>query len=290
MLIDIHVHMSDRTVPRSTGAFQPTPEEMVARMDHFGIDKAVCMARMSPECGFRYVTPEQVLECCARFPDRLIPLMNLDPRMLQHAPASDFRYLMQHYADAGCKGIGEYQTCLAFDDPLNINLFGQAGETGLFVTFHVAPEPRGYYGCYDALGLPFLENALKACPDTIFLGHSQPFWSEISTDVTHRTRRYYPEGKVTPGRVVELMRAYPNLHGDLSAGSGHNAISRDPEFGYAFLEEFQDRLYFGTDITSVDYEPPQIEYFARIKAEARVSDEAFEKITWRNAVRLLKLG
>ena len=44
------------------------------------------------------------------------------------------------------------------------------------------------------------------------------------------------------------MRRYPNLYGDLSAGSGFGAISRDPEFGYAFLEEFQDRLYFALDL------------------------------------------
>ncbi len=290
MLIDIHVHMSDRGAPRPKGNLQPTAEEMVARLDHFGIDKAVCMARMSPECGFRYVTPEHVLEGCARFPDRLIPFMNFDPRMLSHGPDSDFRYLMRHYKDAGCKGIGEYQATLPFDDPMNINLFRQAGEMGLPVIFHVAPEPRGYYGCYDRLGLPFLENALKACPETVFLGHSEPFWSEISADVTDRTRRCYPEGKVTPGRAVELMREYPNLHGDLSAGSGHNAISRDPEFGDAFLEEFQDRLYFGTDITSVEYEPQQVAYFARLKEGKRISDEAFEKITWRNADQLLGLG
>ena len=54
----------------------------------------------------------------------------------------------------------------------------------------------------------------------------------------------------TPKRLIEMMRAHPNLHGDLSAGSGHNALSRDPAFGVRFLNEFQDRLYFGTDIAT----------------------------------------
>lgn len=58
----------------------------------------------------------------------------------------------------------------------------------------------------------------------------------------------YPGGPVIPGRrVVELMRRYPNLLGDLSAGSGLNALRRDREFGISFLNEFQDKLYFGHD-------------------------------------------
>jgi len=89
---------------------------------------------------------------------------------------------------------------------------------------------------------------------------------------------------------VELMRRYPNLHGDLSAGSGFNAISRDPEFGYAFMEEFQDRLYWGTDICHFGQSTPIVGYFLKLKAERRMSDEAYEKITWKNADRLLKLG
>ena len=86
------------------------------------------------------------------------------------------------------------------------------------------------------------------------------------------------------------MRKYPSLHGDLSAGSGFNAISRDPEFGYAFMEEFQDRLYWGTDIANVPQKLPIVDYFHKLKAEKLISQAAYEKITWQNANRLLKLG
>ncbi|PIP15908.1 MAG: amidohydrolase, partial [bacterium (Candidatus Ratteibacteria) CG23_combo_of_CG06-09_8_20_14_all_48_7] len=37
----------------------------------------------------------------------------------------------------------------------------------------------------------------------------------------------YPAGKVVPGgKVVAMLRHYPNLYGDLSAGSGLNALKR----------------------------------------------------------------
>ena len=93
-----------------------------------------------------------------------------------------------------------------------------------------------------------------------------------------------------PWRIRADDHRYPNLHGDLSARSAYNAISRDPEFGYQFLEEFQDRLYLGTDIGEI---PPQdtpiLPYFRKLKEERLISDDAHEKITWKNAVRLLKL-
>ncbi|MFH1567093.1 MAG: amidohydrolase family protein, partial [Gemmatimonadota bacterium] len=144
--------------------------------------------------------------------------------------------------------------------------------------------------CYDDPGLPRLERVLQACPNLVFLSHSQVFWAEIGVLDSPDERGGYPRGPVREGRVVELMRRYPNLHGDLSAGSGYNAISRDPEFGYRFLEEFQDRLYFGTDIANVPQELPIVAYFARLRAERRVPVEVLDKISWRNAARLLDLG
>jgi hypothetical protein len=292
MLIDIHVHTARRAseaLSRPNGNRYPRPGEILRMMDDAGIDRAVVMCAVSPECRYCFVTPEEILEVCAEFPDRLIPFANFDPRMLTNSAESCFREHLTHYREAGCRGIGEYCPNLPFDDPLNLNFFRQVEEAGLPLTFHVAPQVGGFYGCYDEVGLPRLENVLRECPDLVLMGHSQPFWSEISRDVTEGNRNGYPAGPVEPGRVVELMRNYPNLHGDLSAGSGHNAISRDPAFGCEFMEEFQDRLYFGTDIANVPQELPIVGFFERLREENMISEEAYEKITWRNASRLLDL-
>ena len=90
-----------------------------------------------------------------------------------------------------------------------------------------------------------------------------------------------------PVRVVELLRKYPNLCCDLSAGSGENAIRRDPEFGYAFLEEFQDRLYFGTDICAPHNEMGLSKYLDEAVTQGHISQIAYEKICRENALRLL---
>lgn len=293
MFIDCHVHVTlSQTVRRtSNGQTYATPPEMVQVMDSFGIDKAVLLAGISPECRHRYVTPEDVLACCAQFPDRFIPFCNLDPRMDTNSPKANFRGFLEYYKQAGCKGVGEFIPNLPFDDPMVLNLFGQVEEADLPLTFHVAPKVGGYYGLYDDLRLPRLEAVLKRFPNLRFLGHSQPFWAEVSGDLTEQQRNTYPKGPVKPGGAIpRLFAEYPNLHGDLSAGSGYNAISRDPEFGDGFLDEFQDRLLFGTDLTAVGQKPEQPAYFRELKEKGRISDEAFEKITWKNANRLFRLG
>lgn len=296
MLIDIHTHTMRRRHPavsRPNGRCYPTPESLIRMLDANGIDRAVALSMVSPECRFTLVTPEETLSICAEWPERLIPFCNLDPRFLSNSPRANFMPLLSAYRELGCKGLGEYIPNLPFDDPLNLNLFKQCEEIGFPVLFHLAPSLGGYYGCYDEPGLPLLEKALRACPRLVFLAHSQVFWAEIGPlpSPDPEVRHGYPKGPIArEGRVIELMRRYPNLHGDLSAGSGLNAIRRDPAFGRRFLEEFQDRLYFGTDIASDPQELECVPYFRKLNQDRLISDEAFDKITWRNAAQLLGLA
>jgi len=292
VFIDIHVHVTrTKTITWPNGLTYPTADELVGRMDHFGIDKAVVLGGVNPESRHRYVTTEDVLESCAIHPERLIPFCCLDPRNAGNKPDADFTPFLEYYKEAGCKGVGELTANLWFDDPLVWNLLRQVEAAGLPLTFHIGPQFQRCYGLVDELGLPRLERTLQEFPGLILLAHSQPFWAEISGDLTEETRGGYPQGTVVPGgRVPELMERYSNLHGDLSAGSGHNAVSRDPEFGYAFMERFQDRLYLGTDIASPETPAPLVGFLKEAVEGGHLSRDAFEKITWRNADRLLKLG
>jgi predicted TIM-barrel fold metal-dependent hydrolase len=52
----------------------------------------------------------------------------------------------------------------------------------------------------------------------------------------------------------------PNLYADISAGSGHNALTRDPAFTEGFLERHWRKLLFGTDFFNVGQEVPQVEW------------------------------
>jgi len=291
MFIDIHVHTRIFETPRHEGEFASyfaTPEQLRAKLEPLGIRAAVALPSISPECAWAIQSVAEVLEAAERSEGFLIPFMNVDPRQNSYSPDANLSHQMKWYMERGCKGIGEVTANLPFDDPLMENLFKHAEANGLPLTFHIAPSQYGFYGIRDSLGLPGLEGALRKFPDLKFLGHSQPFWAEISGDLTEEQRNTYPSGKVVEGgAMVRLMREYPNLHGDLSAGSGNNAVSRDPEFGYAFLTEFQDRLLFGTDVCDPRNETPLVDFLNNAVATGGIPREVYEKVGWRNAERLL---
>ncbi|MBQ3055158.1 MAG: amidohydrolase family protein [Oscillospiraceae bacterium] len=289
--IDIHVHaclhkcLQYRLDP--TFYEFPTPDELRKMYDKMGIEKGVQLPVVKPEAGLHQITNEESYEMVQQHPDLFDWFCCIDPRFGWNSEDTDFTPILNSYKAFGAKGIGEMLANMYFDDPRVWNLFRHAEKCQMPVTFHIG-NMGGDYGLVDELGLPRLEKTLKEFPNLIFLGHSQKFWAEISGDCTEEGRDGYPEGPVTPGgRVVELMRKYKNLHGDLSAGSAENAIMRDPEFGYAFLEEFQDRLYFGTDVCDPRNEFHLSKHLDDAVESGKISQEAYNKICRENALRLL---
>ena len=160
------------------------------------------------------------------------------------------------------------------------------------VTIHIAPKFGDFYGIVDELGLPRLEKMLKKHKKLKIFGHSLLFWSEISGDVTDETRNSYPTGKVTEGRLAELMREYDNLYCDLSATSGSNALMRDPEYAARFIEEFSDRLMYGCDIcaTFQRFSFAFNDFLDKMYDDKMISAENYYKLVRGNAERLLKLN
>jgi len=287
--IDIHIHITPRKrIPRFHGDNEDilTVTQIRSMYDELGIELGVDLPCVTPEAQYGLKTNEESYELARDYPETLDWFCNLDPRMGMNTPDTDFSQFINHYKEMGAKGVGELMSSMYFDDPRTLNLFKHCEACKMPVLFHIG-GPMGDYGLIDDIGLPRLEKVLQMFPNLQFLGHSQKFWAEISTDVTEENRYGFPTGKVTPGRVVELMRKYPNLCGDLSAGSGGNAIMRDPEFGYAFLEEFQDRLYFGTDICSVKNERPLSFWLDKACEDGHISQIAYEKICRENAYALL---
>jgi predicted TIM-barrel fold metal-dependent hydrolase len=289
MLIDIHTHVINVWQAGPEKFF--TADDLVRTMDRLGIDKFVLLPiGASPETPYFYFGTEEVLQIYKRFPDRVIPFCNVDPRAGKNSDTTDFSWILNHYKDLGCKGLGELTSNLYFDDPKCINLYKHCGKVGFPIIFHLYGRFSGSYGLVDDLHLPHIEKALQECPDTIFMGHATAFWSEISSGVTEETRIGYPKGPIPgPGKVCELMKKYPNLCGDLSAGSGFNAITRDKKFGYWFLEEFQDQLLFGTDICHKVQDAEIVPYIHDALKNKYISQEAYDKITEKNAKRYLDI-
>jgi len=262
---------------------------LIKRYDKIGIERAVLLPIVSPECAYQIQSTEDILEI-ARETRRFIPFCNVDPRQMTNTADAPLRDILRYYRDQGCKGIGEVVANLPFLDPMVQNLFKHVQAAGLPLTFHVAPHRGGFYGLYDDPGLPQLELSLQRFPKLKFLGHSQPFWAEMARPNTAGERSGYPKHPIgEEGAVPRLMRKHRNLYGDLSARSGYNALSRDEEYAMKFLNEFQDRLLFGTDICAPDTRTPLVDFLIRLKDSRKITATVFRKIAKTNAIKVLKL-
>ena len=290
MFFDIHAHAYRAECPPASGRTTfATAEQVVARYDELGIECGALLPLIGPEV-YLPQSNEDIIDMCERSGGRLIPFCNLDPRGMTNSPSAPFGDWLRHYRDRGCKGIGEVMPNLPFEDPRCQNLFKHVEEVGFPFIFDISSRIGGTYGFYDDAGLPQLERTLQRFPKLIILGHGPAYWAEMAQLETPADRGGYPKYPVKEeGAVPKLFRRYPNMYGDLSAGSGYNALARDPEHAVQFLNEFQDRLLFGTDICSAGAELPLAGFLLKLKEEGKIDATAFEKIARGNAIKLLEL-
>jgi len=292
-VIDIHEHLTPRRgfVDPKRGETVTTAEELIAVMDRVGIDMMAVLPLASPETFDFVQSVEEVFEACDRYPGRFIKFCHVDPRLGHNCLARSFTPILNYFKSLGAKGIGEMTFNLWWDDPRVQNLLRDCEATGLPFTFHIATHEFNTYGIITEPGMTDLERQLIKYPKLQFLGHSAGWWSEVAPNPTAEERDGYPKTKIAPGgRVPELMRKYDNIWGDLSAGSGFNAVSRDPEWGYRFIEEFQDRLLMGLDICYPSNAKCELVHWLReALKKGKISRVAFDKIMGENAVRLLGL-
>jgi predicted TIM-barrel fold metal-dependent hydrolase len=294
MIIDVHTHIGDLS---KTGERTPvTVENLIERLDDEGIDKAVVLPIISAETiGWPNLLGGQLdvaglLKRAARHPDRLILFGNVDPRMGGNRRDADFSWILERFVEMGCVGLGEVTANLNADDPRVINLFQHCGRMQLPVLIHATGPGEGLYGLIDEVGSPRLERLLQAAPDTIVIGHGPGFWAEIGAGISLQDRSGYPKGPITEeGSLPRLLRTYPNLYADISAGSGHNGLSRDADYGVRFIHEFQDKVLFGTDVCFGDAAGRTLHqaFLRGLLQEGRISQAIFDKIASANTLRIL---
>jgi predicted TIM-barrel fold metal-dependent hydrolase len=285
MIIDAHQHVNWHG---------HNIDAVVANMDEHNIDKAWVLTWEAQESEVdgvywnafdprRICMPlEDVLDACRKYPDRFIPGYAPDPR----DPKSLGR-LESAVRMFNIKIYGEWKFRVLVDSPECIKLFRRCGELKLPAVIHLdvpflpPNDPSKYFQYWYGGTLENLERALAACPDTVFLGHGPGFWRYLSGDGAERAE-IYPDGELTPGgRIAPLMRQYPNLWCDLSAGSAHRALSRDRQFSVSFLIEFQERILFARDY----FDGIMYELLKSLELDSSVE----EKIFSGNATKLVAI-
>ena len=143
----------------------------------------------------------------------------------------------------------------------------------------------------DYLNSVPLGAVLKKWPKVNFVAHAQTFWANI--DAKHPDQKVlYPKGKVTPGGLSDRYLAdYPNFFGDMSAGSGLNALIRDEDHARGFIERHQDKLCYGSDCPDNLGTGPKCTGASMISAIRRLSpSKAVErKLLFHNASKIFRL-
>lgn len=218
---------------------------------------------------------------------------------------ADAEQVLSQAVKEGAQGFGELKFHVAADGPEMRRIYALAADLRVPILVHFQEVDHfPNEGTWNTGYAKTFESILKAYPKTTFIGHADAFWANISAD--YRNDAAYPTGPIARGGVTDRWLAdYPNLFGDLSANSGNNALSRDPEFTRAFLARHQEKLLFGSDCSCSDGHGGGVSQnnnpaAARMtgKCVARetltlltrsTSPEVFQKLVWGNAQRLLRI-
>lgn len=185
------------------------------------------------------------------------------------------------YLKLGAVAIAEQKFAIACDAPEMQRLYVLAAEFRVPILMH------WQHGSFNE-GFERFYKMLEKFPQTTFIGHAQTWWANIDRNHTDQTV-LYPKGRVAPGGLTDRYLAdYPNVYGDLSAGSGLNALTRDEEFTRDFLRRHQDKLLYGSDCNDRVGKGAVCQGAQTIAAVRRLApSKAVErKLLWHNARRV----
>jgi uncharacterized protein len=277
-VLDIHSHLRQGL------------DANVTHMDGCGVTHAVLLARSSAS--------EQVKAIQAKYPKRFVWAASAD---ITRPEAAE---LLTKAVKEGAIGLGEIKFHVEADGPELRRMYALAAELDVPILVHFQEVPHFEGEGVWSTGFKRFEAMLKAYPKTKFIGHADAFWANVSADYANEAA--YPTGPIKRGGITDnLLSDYANLYGDLSANSGNNALSRDPEFTKDFLARHQNKLVFGSDCSCQDGHGGGVsqannpaaarlrgkcvarETLALLKQHTQAA--AFKKMTWENALQVFKL-
>lgn len=190
---------------------------------------------------------------------------------------------IEKYLKLGAKVIGESKFSVESDSREMQKIYELAQEYEVPVLMHWQHNKYNH-------GLDRFHKMLEKYPKVNFLGHAQAWWANI--DKNHQQEIVYPKSRVTSGGLTDrLLSDYPNMYGDLSAGSGLNALLRDEGHARGFLERHQDKLLFGSDCADPSPKFPECQGAQTIETIRRLSPtkEIERKLLFDNAKKLFRI-
>jgi predicted TIM-barrel fold metal-dependent hydrolase len=191
---------------------------------------------------------------------------------------------IERYLKRGAVLIGEQKFGVECDSPAMQKVYQLAQAYRVPVLMHWQFDMYNY-------GFERFDKMLAKYPRVNFIGHAQTWWANIDKNHTIQAG-LYPKGPVTPGGLTDrYLSDYPNMYGDLSAGSGLNALTRDEDFTRDFLKRHQSKLLYGSDCTDAEGAVPKCQGAQTIAAIRRLagSKSLERKLLHGNAKKLFRL-
>jgi predicted TIM-barrel fold metal-dependent hydrolase len=268
-VIDIHQH---------THYSGRSDEELIRHQADMGVTTTILLPAgsrygLAAECGGN----DTVVAIARQFPKRYFFFANELPDIPEARP------VIEKYLKMGGIGIGEQKFPVDVDSPA-IDLIAKIAEE-----YRVPVLMHFEYKKYN-LGIENLHKVVARYPKENFIGHAQTWWANIDKNCVQE--KLYPPGPVTPGGITDrLLSDYPNVWGDMSAGSGLNSMTRDEDHARDFLKRHQNRLLFGSDCSDRKAGSENclgVKILASIRKLA--PDKAAErKILYENSSKLFKI-
>ena len=220
---------------------------------------------------------DRVWEIVRQFPDRYLCFANEVPS------EPEARQVIEKYLKLGARGIGEQKFFMDVTGKEMALLCDIAQDYSVPILLHFQHER--YNVKFDQF-----YRVLERYPKVNFIGHAQTWWANI--DLKHEQPVLYPKWKVTAGGWTDrYLRDYPNMFGDLSAGSGLNAFQRDEAQAGEFIERHQDKLLYGSDCSDHVGTGLKCSGSQQIAEMKKLASPAIQKkLFWDNAARIVKLG
>ena len=224
-VIDAHLHL------------RADPESNFVHIEGSGCTRAVLLTPVQQE--------DRAKALMEKYPGRFVRSASVN---LTRPDAAD--QLTKAVKD-GAVMIGELKDHVTIDGPELRRMYDLAAELSVPILVHFQDVPHYAGEGVFASGFKNFEAILKSHRKTLFIGHADAFWANISADYDGKAA--YPTGPIMRGGLSDrLVSDYANLWADLSANSGNNALSRSPEFTGEFLARNQDKLIFGSDCNCLD--------------------------------------
>ncbi|HEY6402649.1 MAG TPA: amidohydrolase, partial [Blastocatellia bacterium] len=196
-IVDLHQH---------TNYHGRTDEQLIAHQRVMGISRTVLLPAgskygLAAGCGGN----DTVVRLARAYPKEFVYFANELPDL------PETRAVIEKYLKLGAIGIGEQKFPVDCDSKPMRLIAEIAKAHNVPVLMHFQHETYN-------MGFERFHKMLERYPTVNFIGHAQTWWGNI--DKNHQQSVMYPKGPVTPGGITDrLLADYPNVYGDLSAGS-----------------------------------------------------------------------